>query len=64
MRWSAKAGVEFSWDGEDDGDQISGRGWAAAVDDGTLQGHLFIHLGDDSGFRAQPCARTDQQDGR
>jgi hypothetical protein len=28
-------GVEFSWDGEDDGDQISGRGWAAVVDDLT-----------------------------
>jgi hypothetical protein len=50
-----RTGVEFSWDGEDEGDQISGRGWAAAVDDVTLNGHLFIHLGDDSGFRAEPC---------
>jgi hypothetical protein len=59
-----RTGVEFSWDGEDDGDQISGRGWAAVVDDATLKGHLFVHMGDDSGFRAEPYARADQQDGR
>jgi hypothetical protein len=56
--------VEFSWDGVDEGDQVSGRGWAAVVDDVTLKGHLFIHRGDDSGFRAEPYARADQQDGR
>jgi hypothetical protein len=59
-----RTGVEFSWDGEDEGDQISGRGWAAAVDDVTLKGHLSIHMGDDSGFRAEPYAWADQQDGR
>jgi hypothetical protein len=59
-----RTGVEFSWDGEDDGDQISGHGWATVVDDVTLTGHLSIHMGDDSGFRAEPYARTDQQDGR
>ncbi|MGH3784345.1 MAG: hypothetical protein ACRDRO_27935 [Pseudonocardiaceae bacterium] len=59
-----RTGVEFSWNGEDEGDQVSGRGWAAVVDDGTLKGHLFIHMGDNSGFRAEPCARADQQDGR
>jgi len=26
---------------------------AAVEDDGTLRGHLFFHLGDDSGFRAE-----------
>lgn len=63
-RSTQRGGVEFSWDGEDEGDQISGRGWAAVVDDVTLKGHLFIHMGDDSGFRAEPYARADQQDGR
>jgi hypothetical protein len=29
-----------------------GRGWAVLADDGSLQGHLYFHLGDDSGFRA------------
>jgi len=40
------------------------RGWVAVVDDVTLTGHLFIHLGDDSGVRAEPYARADQRDGR
>ena len=44
--------VEFAWDGTDEGDQVSGRGWAVVEPDGSLIGHLFIHLGDDSGFRA------------
>ncbi|PBC53138.1 hypothetical protein CJ179_01785 [Rhodococcus sp. ACS1] len=56
--------VEFSWDGDDEGDQVSGRGWAALLDDATLQGHLFIHLGDDSGFRAEPFVSADRQDRR
>lgn len=59
-----RTGVEFSWDGDDEGDQVSGRGWAVLVDDATLKGHLFIHMGDESGFRAEPFARVDQQDGR
>lgn len=51
-----RAGVEFSWKGDDDGDQVSGRGWAALVDDAALAGHVFFHMGDDSGFRAEPFA--------
>jgi hypothetical protein len=47
-----RPGVEFSWDGNDEGDHVSGRGWARLDDDGSLRGHLFIHSGDDSGFRA------------
>ncbi len=45
-------GVEFTWDGADEGDQVSGRGWATLQDDGSLHGHIYFHLGDDSGFRA------------
>jgi hypothetical protein len=44
--------VEFTWDGHDEGDQVSGRGWARLEEDGSLRGHLFIHSGDDSGFVA------------
>jgi hypothetical protein len=47
-----RACVEFTWEGSDEGDHVSGRGWAALADDGTLDGHLFFHLGDDSGFHA------------
>ena len=44
--------VEFSWDGSDEGDHASGRGWAALDDDGSLVGHIWFHMGDDSGYRA------------
>jgi hypothetical protein len=44
--------VEFTWQGWDEGDEVSGRGWVALDDDGSLHGHLYFHLGDDSGFRA------------
>jgi hypothetical protein len=46
--------VQFTWEGVDEGDQVSGRGWAVLVDDQTIEGHLFFHLGDDSTFRAEP----------
>ena len=48
----ARAGAEFSFEGFDEGDPISGRGWAALGADGTVRGHLFFHMGDDSTFRA------------
>ncbi|QKV72062.1 hypothetical protein HUT13_09355 [Streptomyces harbinensis] len=56
--------VEFSWEGEDEGDQAVGRGWAALIDDTTLEGHIFFHMGDDSAFRAEPFACADQRDER
>lgn len=48
-----RTGVEFSWQGTDEGDQVSGRGWAALQDDGLVHGHLYFHLGDDSSFLAE-----------
>lgn len=45
--------VEFSWEGDDEGEPRSGRGWACLLDDDLLVGHLFIHMGDDSAFRAE-----------
>jgi hypothetical protein len=50
---SVRRAVEFSWEGTDEGDHVSGRGWAALQDDGTLHGHIYVHFGDDSGFRAE-----------
>lgn len=43
--------VDFTWHGFDEGDQLTGRGSAELVD-GELNGHLYIHLGDDSAFQA------------
>lgn len=56
--------VEFSWQGDDEGDDVCGRGWAALAEDGTLDGHLFFHLGDDSGFHAVPLDRAVKRSGR
>lgn len=46
--------AEFTWEGNDEGDRASGRGWAELARDGSLRGHIFFHAGDDSGFRAIP----------
>jgi hypothetical protein len=43
--------VEFSFDGNDEGDRISGRGWAVLTA-GTLRGRVFLHDGDESTFSA------------
>lgn len=45
--------VEFTWEGFDEGDPVTGRGWAAAQEDGTLRGQIFMHLRDDSVFPAE-----------
>ena len=49
-----RPGIEFSWEGNDEMDPASGRGWAALSPDGTLEGRIFFHMGDDSWFRAEP----------
>ena len=41
----------FSWSGFDENDPISGRGWLR-VDRDLAEGRIFIHLGDDSRFKA------------
>ena len=46
------ARLGFSFEGNDEGDPVSGRGWALA-DGEEMTGHLFFHLGDDSGFKAK-----------
>lgn len=47
-----KAGLTFTWHGQDEMDEVSGRGYAELKPDGTIAGHLYTHLGDDSGFKA------------
>jgi hypothetical protein len=44
--------VRFSWEGNDEMDQASGRGWAKIDAKGRLKGRIFIHDGDDSAFSA------------
>lgn len=43
--------IDFTWQGSDEGHELTGRGRAEIV--GTeLHGHLYIHHGDNSAFRA------------
>lgn len=53
VRYGARDGVataEFSFEGTDDGDPISGRGWASLGTAGRLVGHVYIHKGEESAF--------------
>ena len=43
-----RPGLEFSRDGNDEGDPASGRGWAALQSDRSLAEHIYFHMGDDS----------------
>ena len=54
-----RTSVDFTWEGSDERDQVSGRGWAALVDDAMVEGHLFFHMGDNSRFRAEPFTPVD-----
>jgi hypothetical protein len=49
-----KAIVEWSWLGDDDGEETGGRGWAVREGD-NLIGHFYLHRGDDSAFVATPA---------
>ena len=45
-------GVEFTFSGSDEGDRVSGRGWAV-LDGPLLRGRIYFHQGDQSGFVAR-----------
>lgn len=49
------AGVEFTFDGFDEGDRVSGRGWAI-LDGQQLRGRILFHQGDGSAFVARRLA--------
>jgi hypothetical protein len=49
-RAKGAACAEFSWEGYDDNDPASGRGWVVVGTADRLVGHFYIHDGDDSGF--------------
>lgn len=57
VRYEARCGgplAEFSWQGDDDGEPCSGRGWASPGTAGRLVGHVYRHGGDESGFVCEP----------
>jgi len=57
-RFAERAGlpaVEFSWEGQDEGDSRSGRGWGI-LQEGQFEGRWFMHMGDESWFKARKLA--------
>ena len=49
--------VDFSFEGFDEGDEVSGRGWAELNVD-KLTGRIAFHSGDESGFVAQKAGKA------
>jgi hypothetical protein len=49
----ARAVVFFTFEGSDEGDEVSGSGSAELVDDDTLEIELSFHNGDDAVLKAQ-----------
>jgi hypothetical protein len=45
--------VEFTWEGNDEMEPASGRGWAELQDDGSLEGEIYLDNGDDIAFIAR-----------
>lgn len=52
----AQPAIEFSFEGNDEGDRISGRAWVELTSD-TLRGHVYFHDGDDSSRAARGVIR-------
>ncbi|MDP2984094.1 MAG: hypothetical protein Q8O92_12285 [Candidatus Latescibacter sp.] len=44
--------IAFSFAGSDEGDEVSGRGWAI-IDSDEMHGWIGFHLGDDTTFKAK-----------
>ena len=44
--------VEFSWDGDDEGEEVSGRGYLT-VKENSMEGKIFFHFGEESKFTAE-----------
>jgi hypothetical protein len=51
--WYGQAGAQFNFQGSDEGTEVSGDGDAELDDDGTLQGELRFHNGDNMPFTAR-----------
>ena len=51
-RHAGKEMIAFSFAGWDEGDEVSGRGWAI-VEGNSMDGWFGFHLGDDSTFKAE-----------
>ena len=46
--------VEFFWNGSDEMDEVSGDGWAELQPNGSFEGQICFHNGDEANFIAKP----------
>ena len=44
--------LDFTFEGSDEGDEVSGRGWAK-IEGKQMVGLIVFHLGEESGFKAR-----------
>ena len=54
LGWRCEASIDqvaFTFDGFDEGDQVTGRGWAK-IEEMQMVGQIVFHMGDESGFKA------------
>jgi hypothetical protein len=49
----ATTSIDFTWHGSDEGDEVSGEGWAELDDDGSISGEISFDNGDETTFKAQ-----------
>jgi hypothetical protein len=60
LDWRADAAgnrVNFTFEGFDEGDDVSGRGWAG-LGGGKMTGRICFHQGEESGFKARKGGRS------
>lgn len=47
---------EFTWEGQDEMDPVSGSGWLKSTGQNGVEGRIKLHLGDGSAFKAVRAA--------
>jgi hypothetical protein len=53
--------IEFSFVGQDEGEEVVGRGWAVSESGDRMRGRIYFHYGDESGFLAERSAPPRQE---
>jgi hypothetical protein len=61
----SEAGADFSFDGDDEGNDTAGSGWLELQEDGTVHGFLeFEDGGDSSDFKVRRWTDMDEREAR
>ena len=55
---NGKTAAEWTWQGNDEMDPASGRGWSVLQAEGRLEGEIVFLDGDSSGFSAEQKAKS------